>query len=222
MDAGRMRGLLIAIGFLAGLIITLVVIGVALNWLYFRLRRRRAERAAEAAAARIGLARRSDSEPHVPVWTGQAVGQPVAVAAHAWGSLDEHGPHFSFFATPMVAIVAPIDPPLPMAFVLSTGRGATSTYRTGDVEFDQHFQIEVTDVQPLARLLESADLKRSIAGLLGPSTFWSGSGRIVEITRHGVIVRETSPGRRKTAVLATQVLAVAAALRNRSTFLGWR
>jgi hypothetical protein len=197
------------------------VIGVALNWLYFLLRRRRAEQSAEAAAARIGLTRRSESEPGVPVWTGQAIGQPVAIAAHAWATVDEKGPHFTFYATPMVALVAPIDPPLPMmAFVISTSRGATSTWRVGDIEFDQRFQIEVMDVVPLARLLESVELRRSIIGLLGQSTFWSGSGRIVEINRHGVLVIETIPGRRKTAALATEVLAVAAALRNRAAFLG--
>lgn len=207
------------IGFV-GLLVALLSIGVALNWLYFRLRRRRAERCAALAAAHVGMARRDEREPGVPVWHGQALGQPVVVAAHAWGELNEHGPQFTFYGVPMVVVAAPLAPPLPMIFVLSTARGARSTFRLGDFEFDRHFQIDVMDTHPLTQLLDSHELRRALVALLGPSTFWSGSGRIVEVNRHGVLVRETIPGRRKTQSLATEVAAVAVALRNRASFLG--
>jgi hypothetical protein len=213
-------GIVSLILLVVGLLVALLAIGFALNWLYFRLRRRRAEQCAALAAAHVGMARRDEREPGVPVWHGQALGQPVVVAAHAWGELDERGPHFTSYGFPMVVVAAPLALPLPMRFVLSTARGARSTVRLGDFAFDQHFQIDAADSDPLTRLLDSPDLRRAIVALRGPSTFWSGSGRIVEITQHGVMVRETIPGRRKTQALAAEVAAVAIALRNRASFLG--
>jgi hypothetical protein len=207
------------IGFLAVLIGGLLVVGFAINSLYFALRRRNAERSASLAAKRLGLASRSDGDPRVPLWQGDAVGQAMIVAAHAWGRLGDDGPQFPFYETPIVAIVAPFQPRLRPAFVLSTAAHATQTIRTGDIAFDAVFRLDGPDPVLALAIFENDDLRRQIRGLIGPATFWSGSGRIVEVSQHGVLVRETVPRPRTTSALAADVLATALAIRARIRFL---
>ena len=197
----------------------LLAIGFGANWLYFRYRRRNAERCAALAAAQLGLVSRAGGDPSVPLWQGGPVGQTVIVAAHTWASLDAAGARFPFFATPMVAIAAPFDPPLPPAFVLTTGRDKKQSVRTGDIAFDLEFAVDSQDESSMLAILGNDDVRRGISRLLGERNFWSGSGRAVEITQYGVLVRETVPGSRKTSALAADVLAAALALRNRASFL---
>ena len=205
--------------FLTLLLGSLLALGFGANWLYFRSRRRNAERCASLAAARLGLASRTDGDPSVPLWHGQQVGQTVIVAAHAWGSIDERGPVFPFYATPMVAIAAPFQPPLPTSFALSTGMGAPQSMRTGDLPFDLVFRLDGRDEPSILVILGNDDVRRGISRLAGKSTFWSGSGRSIEVSHHGVLVRETAPHKHRTPSLAADVLAAALAIRARAAFL---
>jgi hypothetical protein len=205
--------------FLALLLGSVLAFGAGLSWLYFRARRRNAEGCAMLAASRLGLTSRTDGDPSVPLWQGQPVGQTVIVAAHAWASLDERGPLFPFFATPMVAIAAPFQPPLQRSFTIGTAPGAAHSIRTGDLDFDLVFRLDGRDEASILALVGNADVRRGISRLMGERTFWSGSGRNIEITHHGVLVRETMPHRARTPSLAADVLAAALAIRARETFL---
>jgi hypothetical protein len=164
---------------------------------------------AAAAAAALGIAKKTPPDPRIDLYEGASMGCRLFVATHAGVA---PGPAFAFQREPVVAILAYFPEPL-RGLALTTVHMAPRAAQTGDVAFDQWFKLQAGDAQ----LLAPAHLRQALMALYAGDP--GGSGILIDVDAERVQVRCSEPRPQRTAQAARAALAAAVKLGQRAAFL---